>query len=136
MRKAIALAQQGFPELVRELEIDSHRVLSALEICVLKVFFPKPDDPEIGEHIFVDEISIEGDQIRGVLADSPIYLWNVKEGQTVCFPVTRVTDWFLVGGGVPRGGFTLDLLAAKMDAEERDSIRDKPPFVWYPRFRK
>lgn len=118
MTAAIKNAQATFPEFVHELEIEEHRIIPALEAAVVKAFFPHPQDPAKGEHMFVEGISIESNLIHGVLSSDSNYVPGLREGQKVSFPYSRISDWFLVIDGKGRGGHTLQAIASSMSQEE------------------
>ena len=131
MNAAIRLAQQTFPEFVREIELESHRIFPALEAAVVKAFFFEPATPERGEHMFVDEIEVEGEMIHGVLSGTPQSVSGLTEGQRVSFPLAQLSDWFIVICGRGRGGYTLDVIAKRMPPDLYREAATQPPFSWF-----
>jgi len=102
-----------------------------LDAAVVKAFFFDPDTPERGEHMFVDEIRVEGQTIHGVISGTPNSVTSVSEGQTVSFPVSRVSDWFIVISGRGQGGHTLDAIARRMPPAAYREAAKQPPFSWF-----
>jgi len=131
MAAAIKNAQISFPEFVKELDLESRRIIPALDAAIVKAFFFNPATPEQGEHMFVDHIRVDGDQVRGVLSSSPSTIAGLSEGQEVSFPVSRISDWFIVIDGKGRGGHTLDILAKRMPKASLIEASNYPPFSWF-----
>ncbi|HWA25840.1 MAG TPA: DUF2314 domain-containing protein [Lacunisphaera sp.] len=131
MNAAIKKAQDSFPEFIRELELESRRVIPALDEAIVKAFFFDPESPEEGEHMFVESIRFEDGMIHGVLSGEPQHLQSYSLGQEVSFPVSRVSDWFVVIGGRGKGGYTLEIIARRMPATVYREARSQPPFSWF-----
>ena len=131
MNAAIKMAQQTFSEFVSELELESRRVVPALDYAVVKAFFCEPATPGQGEHMFVSEVRLEGQTVHGVLTGTPQFVTSLKEGQPVSFPVSRISDWFIVIGGRGRGGHTIDLIGKRMPRPEYHVAASQPPFSWF-----
>lgn len=131
MVAAIRKAQAALPEFAEQLRMDARRILPALEVAVVKAFFPAPGTPAEGEHMFVDQVQIDGESVHGVLASEPSWIPGLKEGQEVRFPASRISDWFYVIRGRGHGGFTLDVLRKRMSADEYREAAEFPPFSWF-----
>src|SRR5947209_17922601 len=113
MNAAIKRAQQTFPEFVKELELESRRIIPALDAAVVKAFFFDPDTPERGEHMFVDDIRVEGQTIHGVVSGTPNSVTSVSEGQTVSFPASGARNGSTATKVPGRGGPSLDVIARR-----------------------
>ena len=131
MNAAIKKAQDSFPEFVQELELESQRVVPALDEAIVKAFFFDPESPEGGEHMFVEAVRFEGGVIHGTLSGEPKNLRTYTSGQEVSFPVSRVSDWFIVTEGRGKGGYTLDIIARRMPAAVYREAYSQPPFSWF-----
>ena len=131
MNSAIQMAQRTFQEFVEELELESRRIVPALEAAIVKAFFFDPDTPDQGEHMFVDDIRLEGENIHGVVCGAPQSVKSVTEGQKVSFPISRVSDWLVVVNGRGKGGYTIDVIARRMDIEAFHAVENHPPFSWF-----
>ena len=122
MQMVIQNAQETFKYFWRELSWEYRRIVPALDLyAVKKAFTQQTDDPEnpIEEYLWLNEIQFDGEQIQGVLMNSPYELTNVKEGDRVTFPLTELIDWLLVSGAEVCGGFTIQYFRSQMDEAER-----------------
>lgn len=131
MNAAIKKAQETFPEFVKELELESRRVVPALDQALVKAFFFEPATPERGEHMFVNRVRVEGGVVHGILASAPRSVGGLREGQEVSFPISRISDWFIVIEGRGRGGHTLDVIAKRMPKAAYAQASKHPPFAWF-----
>ena len=131
MKAAIENAQRTFPEFAKELEIESRRIVPALDEALVKAFFFEPGTPEQGEHMFVDEVRLEGKIVHGVLVGTPQFVTSLSEGQRVSIPVTRISDWFIVINGRGKGGHTLGVIAKQMGTSAYRKVANEPPFSWF-----
>jgi uncharacterized protein YegJ (DUF2314 family) len=133
MGAAVREAQQTFGEYHDALS--SNR--GAVEDCGVKVFFPSQQNPQAGEHMWVNEVATFGDGWVGTLCNDPGWVRGLRCGQRVSFTLDRVSDWFLVAGGALRGGFTLKLLYRQYTPEQFAECRADPPACyladWYDR---
>jgi uncharacterized protein YegJ (DUF2314 family) len=131
MVAAIAKAQATLPDFLAELDREAHRIIPALDAAVAKVFFSHPGRPGAGEHMFVDQLRRDGENIRGVLASDSMFVPGLKAGRQVAFPLTRISDWFYVVRGRGQGGYTIDLIASRMSKQEYLAASKSPPFSWF-----
>ncbi len=131
MAGAIQAAQESFPEFARQAELEHFRIIPAFAAVAIKAFFPDPARPGSGEHMFVTDISTNGQSITGTLASQPGFASDLQEGQEVTFPVSRLSDWFLVNGDQGIGGFTIDVLRDQFSEEQRQEFDEYPPYAWY-----
>src|SRR3954452_5237731 len=106
MLTAIKKAQQTFPQFAKELEQESRRVVPALDAAVVKAFFFESATPKQGEHMFVNQVRLDGDTVHGVISGTPRFVTSLSEGQDVSFPTSRISDWFIVIKGRGEGGHT------------------------------
>ncbi|RBL90950.1 DUF2314 domain-containing protein [Chitinophaga flava] len=122
MLGAFKKAQETFKYCWRELSWESRRIVPALDFACVKIAFSEetgtPGKP-IVEYMWVNEISFDGETVRGVLINEPDRLQNVKNGDYVEAPLSRICDWLLATEGKSYGGFTVQLLRSGMSPEER-----------------
>jgi uncharacterized protein YegJ (DUF2314 family) len=98
----------------------------------IKAFFPDPTSPTQGEHMFVSDVSTDGKVITGTLDSEPgSPRLGVKAGQKVTFPISRLSDWFLVEKDKGVGGFTIDVLKRQMTRAQLREYEAEPPLLWY-----
>lgn len=122
MLAAYKNAQDNFKYFWRELSWEYRRIIPALDMAAVKVAFMQdvPGEPEpIVEHMWVNEIDFDGDTISGVLINTPNELTNVNNGDAVTIPLTQISDWLIICEGKPYGGYTMQVMRAQMEDEER-----------------
>jgi len=101
----------------------------------LKAAFVTTDDS--WEHIWMGDLSHDGDRITGTLMNQPLYLADpFQQGDTVTVHTADVSDWTITGeGDRDYGGFTLRVFASLIGGEEgaamRETLQDKviPPYA-------
>lgn len=76
------------------------------------VKIPIRDGREV-EHFWVKFVSKNGDQVTGVLANRPVNVSNVQEGQTLTFSVSEIEDWNYMRNGRMQGGYSVCVLLAR-----------------------
>lgn len=132
MIRAIENAQITFPEFARQAELENFRIVPGFVQIAVKAFFPDPARPTKGEHMFVTDVHTDGNTITGILASDPNDpRLGVVEGQEVKFPVSRLSDWFLVTDRMGLGGFTIDVLKRQMPLSQLKAYQNQPPLSWY-----
>lgn len=131
MQEAITLAQQSFPEFEAEVALESSRMFSEMEVCLIKYAFPAREGSGTKvEHLFLSDIYHNGVNIIGILASEPMYTDDIVEGDEVVVDRSRVTDWLYGIDGKTRGGFTLKYMWQCFSEEEKNMYREEPPFSW------
>jgi uncharacterized protein YegJ (DUF2314 family) len=125
MAAAIRNAQRSF--------IDFAKMLDSIEPqeSLAKAFFAHPANPMVGEHIYIDTPSISGNTIQGEVWFESTGIPGLKSGQRRSTDITRLSDWYYVVDGTSHGGYTLPVLAARMDDDELNAAREYPPFKWF-----
>lgn len=131
MARAIKAAQASFTEFARHAELEYFRIVPVFTHVGVKAFFANPTRPGSGEHMFVEQILMDGKKITGVLNSAPQDIPNLKEGQRVTFPVSDLSDWFLVLNDKGLGGFTIDVMKRQMRPEQLKQYESQPPLAWY-----
>lgn len=77
-------------------------------IYLVKIGLRTPDGSN--EHIWVDELSFEGDRVFGKLANEPVNLPGRKLGSRVEVRLNILTDWVIMTEKEREGGFTIDVI--------------------------
>jgi uncharacterized protein YegJ (DUF2314 family) len=139
MVKAYESAQKTFLEFARHAELEQNRVVPAFENVSVKAFFPidpnrdASTETSVGEHMYVTDVSTDGKTVFGILNNDPHQIRWLKEGDSVSFPLSRLSDWFLIPSGnkAPMGGFTIDVLKHQMDPQELAEYEKYPPLMWF-----
>ncbi|MEO9595361.1 DUF2314 domain-containing protein [Rhodopirellula bahusiensis] len=126
MDEAAAKARKAFRYFWREMAWERRRIIPGLELAAVKATFTDPaeireQDPDAleCEHMWMMDINFDGRKVEGTLINSPSSLNSVSEGDRVRIPGRQVCDWMYVISGEVYGGFTVDLMRARMSNAER-----------------
>jgi len=82
---------------------------------LLKVVF---DEGEQREHIWVADLGLAGDKLRGVIANEP-NLPSLKFMQKIEFDPQYISDWMYIEDGYLVGGYTTRVIRDRMTPEAR-----------------
>lgn len=122
MSLAYKRAQETFKYFWRELYWEYRRVIPGHDLAIVKFAFEQifqgEEEPTV-EHMWVRDINFDGETVTGVLANNPMQLTNVAEGDTVSCNVNKISDWMLAMSGETYGGFTIHVLRSDMSEEAR-----------------
>jgi uncharacterized protein YegJ (DUF2314 family) len=80
------------------------------------------------EHMWVNEVRVDGDLIKGKLGNDPENLKGLHAGMACGFPRSRVSDWMYIDDGRLVGGTSIRLLRNRMSATERKEFDQSIPF--------
>lgn len=137
MIEAFKNAQETFKYFWRELSWESRRIVPALTVACVKVAFSQNKDGNDGptvEHMWINDIDFDGEQITGILINDPDELTNIQNGDEVAIPLNQISDWlFAIQGSLPKGlsklfsssqpktygGFTIQAMRSEMTDKER-----------------
>ena len=122
MIAAFEKAQETFKYFWREMSWEYRRIIPALDMACVKVAFAEEvEDQEepIVEHMWINEIGFDGDNIHGILINDPNEITNVSNGDEVSIPLSQISDWLFSSNGKTYGGFTIHAMRAEMSDEER-----------------
>ncbi len=128
MEAAMQTARDQFSDFWQAVTTDAQRAVPMVSAPMLKVYFFDEDAPEDGEHMWVQEIDYDGETVSGVLVSTPQQVRSVQAGQTVQFPLERLSDWLYAEEGVVVGAFTVKLLRSRMTDAERQQHDSHYPF--------
>lgn len=109
MNAAIEEAQRQLPEFRRALEDDARRLIPVLDSPLVKARFYCPAAHTV-EHIWIDNITFEADNIIGTLANDPFDIAGLQKGSRVTVSPADVTDWIYRDCDQTYGGFTVQLM--------------------------
>ncbi len=124
MINAFLKAQQTFKFFWRELSWEYRRIIPALDLAYVKIAFsetPKGATETIVEHMWIDEIHFDGENITGLLLNEPNELTNIEEDAKVNVPLQQISDWLFVSEDKTYGGFTIQAMRAEMNTKEREA---------------
>ena len=68
------------------------------------------------EYMWLLVSAIGEETVTGTLDNEPIYVRNVRVGETVTVSIDQVNDWLYTDGGELVGGFTNEVLNRQMAA--------------------
>jgi uncharacterized protein YegJ (DUF2314 family) len=91
---------------------------------LVKVVF---DEGEQREHIWVADLGLAGDKLRGVIANEP-NLPSLKFMEKVEFEPRYISDWMYIEDGYLVGGYTTRVIRDRMTPEERAAHDAQAPY--------
>jgi uncharacterized protein YegJ (DUF2314 family) len=127
MGEANKAAQDSFKYFWRELSWEFRRIVPALDLACVKIAFTDGDTERDGpshEHMWVSDVNFDGKAISGTLINSPSWLTNVSEGDSVTTTLRELGDWMFAIQGKVYGGFTVNLMRSRMSRAERKAHDD------------
>jgi uncharacterized protein YegJ (DUF2314 family) len=122
MLKAFADAQSTFKYLWRELYWEYRRIVPALDVACVKVAFSQQidkDEEPVVEHMWINDIMFDGEEIKGTLVNTPGELTNIENGDEVTIPLNQISDWLFACAGKTYGGFTIQAMRSDMNNKGR-----------------
>jgi uncharacterized protein YegJ (DUF2314 family) len=77
------------------------------------------------EHIWANNVVRSGDMVAATINNDPRDIADLKRGQRVNVPISRITDWMYVRDGKFYGAQTLRAVLSRMPKEQADAYRAK-----------
>ncbi len=81
------------------------------------------------EHMWVKGFKQTGDKFVGELNDEPELVRNVRNGQTLTFARSDISDWGYAQDGKQKGSFTVCVMFKHMPLEEANRYRQEYGFA-------
>lgn len=125
MRAAIEEARRTYPEFLKVLQ----EAPDSIDECLMKYGFPA-EQVEV-EHMFLDELTWDGENLVGVLASDPQYTNKWECGDRVVVDPEQISDWAYLKDGKGHGGFTFKYMWSRFGEQERAMYGEHPPFAWF-----
>ncbi|MCL1926486.1 MAG: DUF2314 domain-containing protein [Syntrophorhabdaceae bacterium] len=133
MIEAFKNAQTTFKYFWRELSWEQRRIVPALTVACVKIAFTQ-EAKEV-EHMWINEIIFDGNNVMGVLVNQPNELTNISCGDFVNVPLNQISDWLFAIPQNPKdcssapnprayGGFTIQVMRSEMTKQERKEHDD------------
>ncbi len=120
LHAASKLARETFKYFWRELTWEYRRIVPALEMSAIKCAFRDEGGAEDEvEHMWVGDVSFDGQTVRGTLLNDPNKLRTHHAGDLVTIPFAQLEDWIYAREGRAYGAFTVHILRAGMSPAER-----------------
>jgi uncharacterized protein YegJ (DUF2314 family) len=121
MVAAIKQARKSFPDFLLEADADLGRAIPVLEDAMVKLYIPRPSDPETGEHLWARYLGHhpdDGSRFLAELLSSPRKLKPMAKGDRIDFSIRSLSDWLYVTDGKAHGAFTVQVLRGRMSPAE------------------
>lgn len=77
------------------------------------------------EHIWMTNVSVDGDYFAGVIANEPASLDSVQVGDRYRVSRSKISDWMYTKGDKIHGAQTLRVMLKDMPADEAESFRKR-----------
>lgn len=120
MVEAYKKAQETFKYFWRELSWEYRRIVPGLDVACVKLAFTQEIDGEIEvEHMWINDVNFDGENIYGILVNDPDVLTNVNNGDEIAIPVNQISDWLFASQGKTYGAFTIHAMRSEMSDDER-----------------
>lgn len=117
MDQAVAQARATWPQFAQALsEPGKNR-----QGFSIKRGFRVKDDPEF-EHIWLTNVSFDGQRFRGEVNNEPVDTQEVKMGDVVEVTPQQLSDWMYIEHGVLQGGYTIRVLVEQESPEEQEAF--------------
>jgi uncharacterized protein YegJ (DUF2314 family) len=122
---AIERARSTFDTFTRELtNADADPGMFAVKI----EFKTDSGAPFESEHIWLNDVSVDGDTISGTIGNVPDYVSALKEGEAATASVKDLSDWYFIKDGKMHGGYTIRVFRDRMTQEEREAFDKDFPY--------
>lgn len=138
MIEAFENAQNTFKYFWRELSWEYRRIIPALTVACVKIVFTQDTvNGQIVEHMWINDVQFDGNNIMGTLINNPNELTNIKYGDFVNVSLDQISDWLFainssqkpktglskLFSSTPKpttyGGFTIQAMRSEMTNQER-----------------
>ncbi|MFN9717357.1 MAG: YegJ family protein [Planctomycetota bacterium] len=119
MEQAVEEARQTWPDFVRAYQ----KKEAGTESFSVKFAFDAPEDKEL---MWVEVTSIDDEFVTGRLANDPVWVKDLKLGSKVRRQVSEVSDWMYLRDGRMVGGYSVQVLIKRRQAEEKQEEQTTP----------
>ena len=86
-------------------------------------------DGDHSEHIWLYDVSYDGNQFLGKIGNNPLNVKNVSLGDEIELIPSEISDWMIVEDNKLVGGYTLRVLRDRLSGEERKKFDESLPFT-------
>lgn len=128
MQQAIVNARKSFKIFWRELSWEARRVVSGLDLAIVKITVQmagygddldecKDDEAKL-EHVWINDIEFDGEIVSGTLMNQPIMATHLHKGDRISRKLQLIDDWIYVQKGLVYGGYTVQVMRRRMDERE------------------
>ena len=81
------------------------------------------------EHLWIGDLTFDGQNFHGKINNKPLDLHNVKLGQAVTLAPGEITDWMFVKNGKLMGGYTTRVLYARLSPADKAQFEKEADFT-------
>ena len=124
MNAAIQQAKDSFPLFIKAFQSPTF----TQSYFAVKVKFSYGNG-ENGEHIWVSQLTFSDNQFTGVVGNEPLYVKDIKLGDSVIINNDDVSDWMIIDDGKLLGGFTIYVIRNSMTENERKQFESESSFI-------
>ncbi len=121
MKKAIAEARASVSTFIANLQNPKP---DQTYFSVKKMFTDGP----YKEHIWLTEVTYDGQYFLGVVANEPVDVRNIGYGDDVSVSPTEISDWMFVEKNKLKGGYTIRALKKKLSHDKQKEYDQSLPF--------
>lgn len=119
IEEASVNARKSFKIFWRELSWEMRRIVPGLDMSVVKRGFHTNKKGNLSlEHMWVENISFDGNILTGNLLNQPNQIENLNQGDTVKFDCEEISDWMYSINKKIYGAFTVNVLRSRMTKQE------------------
>ena len=83
----------------------------------------KISDKNGSEHFWLRAVKRTNTGFEGIIANTPVMVKKVKEGQLYAFKKPEISDWMFFENGKIIGGFTIRVMADRMPKDQAAQIK-------------
>jgi uncharacterized protein YegJ (DUF2314 family) len=80
------------------------------------------------EHLWISDLTFDGQNFRGRINNRPLDVKNIKLGQQVTVAPRDVSDWMFVKDGKLMGGYTTRVLYRRLSPQDKAEFDNKAEF--------
>jgi uncharacterized protein YegJ (DUF2314 family) len=124
--RAVAKAKETYTQLVAALK---DREPQHRGHAVKKPFATRSGDRE---HIWISDVSWDGDGFSGVINNEPVETQEVKLGDRVKVTPDELSDWMYIDGNRIVGGYTIRVLHYQQSPEDQKAFTDQTGLIVPP----
>jgi uncharacterized protein YegJ (DUF2314 family) len=95
------------------------------DFCLKYPFLAEEGSGIFMEHIWLTGIYFKNGSYYGILSASPLYLHELKKGDTVSFNTDLITDWMYTRNGKIIGGYSIKYLLENIPEGQRSEEQQK-----------
>src|ERR1700733_2973785 len=122
MNAAISEARESAQQFITALRSPK---ASQSDFCIKKRF----DQGENVEHIWLTDVTFDGQNFHGKVGNDPEEVTNVKFGDEAAVGKNEISDWMFIEDGKLIGGYTIKVLYSRMTLEGKMKFLEKVPFT-------